>query len=272
MLENRWARDYLKGLFEMSGRSPADLQELVDASGLRDIEDPMVELGFLCQGGSAIQGFNLAIAALALCREDAPLALVAELIETVEYCNRKLLKAAEELPKLKEAVEEDPDNGHKIAKLGFGFNHLDDRKAALTTFTRALERPDSLCIHCHRDCLNNIGWDHYLRGEYEQALGWFEHACRLKQPPTQVDDDKHPGSVGEAEPDVPYRLALENVLLALAKMGRLTDATARLQEYHGWFGRLAAYESRALEKLGLQPDVIYIRSRIDKFAREPKDS
>lgn len=271
MLENRWARDYVKGLFEMSGKSPEDLRESVDASGLRDIEDPLLEISFLHQSGSAIRGFNLAIAALALCSEDAPLALVAELVETVEHCNWKILKTKEELPKLMEAVDEDPNNGEKLAQLGFGFNALDDREAALTAFTRALEHPDSLCIHCHRDCLNNIGWDHYLRGEYDEALGWFELACRLKQPP-QIDGDKHLGSVGEVKPDVPYSLALENVLLALAKMGRLTEATARMQEYHRWFGRLPTYESRALEKLGLQPDVIYIRSRIEKFANEPKDS
>jgi tetratricopeptide (TPR) repeat protein len=271
MLKNRWAGDYVKALFEMSGKGPKDLRELVDASGLRDIEDPLLEIGFLRQSGQAIRGFNLAVAELALCRENAPEGLVADLIETVEHCNRKILSAKEELPKLREAVDEDPNNGEKLAHLGFGLNALDDREAALTAFTRALEHPESVCIHCHRDCLNNIGWDHYLRGEYEQALGWFEHACQLKQPLAHVDDDKHLGNVGEAELDVPYRLALENILLALAKMGRLTEATTRLQEYHGWFGRLPTYESRALEKLGLQPDVIYMRFCIEKYASEPKD-
>jgi hypothetical protein len=51
-------------------------------------------------------------------------------------------------------------------------------------------------------------------------------------------------------------------------MGRLTEATARLEEYHRWFGRLPIYESTALEKLGLQPDVIFIRSRIRNLADE----
>lgn len=271
MLENRWARDYLLGLHNTNGMSPEDLRKLVDRSGVNDIEDPMLEINFLRQGGSVIQCLDLAIATLAVCHEAAPLWLVAELIETVGECNRKLVTAEKELPNLKEAVDKDLNNGEKLAKLGFGLLALDNREAALSAFTKALANPDTLCIHCHRDCLVNIGWDHYLREEYEQAVGWFEIACRLKQPIMHIED-KHLGDESGAETDMPYRLALENVLLALAKMGRLTEATSKLQEYHGWFGRLPPYESHALEKLGLQPDVIYIRSRIEDNSSEPKDS
>ena len=69
-------------------------------------------------------------------------------------------------------------------------------------------------------------------------------------------------NIAKHEPDAPYKLALENVpVRACENWADLTEATARLQEYNEWFGRLPQYESRALEKLGLQPDVIYIRSR-----------
>ena len=258
MLENKWARDYVSGLFKATGKTIEDLREFVAASGLDDIEDPLLEIGFFRRGASAFKGFGLAIAALARCGEDAPLPLIAELVETVEDCNWKLTKAEEELPNLKRAVDDDPNNGEKLAKLGFGLNALDERDAALTAFTKALEYPDTLCTYCHRDCLNNIGWDHYVHGNYEQALGWFEHACRLKDP--RMRYEKHLDDYGRTEQVPPYRLALENVLLTLAKMGRLTEATERLQEYHGWFGRLSSYESRAIEKLGLQPDVVFIRS------------
>src|SRR5208283_3539749 len=122
MLEHKWAAEYVKALFEMSGKGPYHLLKLVETSGLRDIEDPLLEIRFLHHGGSAGQAFNLALAELAVCREDTPLGMVAELIETVDDCNWKLLKAAEELPRLKEAVEEDPNSGEKLAKLGFGFN------------------------------------------------------------------------------------------------------------------------------------------------------
>lgn len=270
MLENNWAREYLQALFVSNEKELEDLRNMVANSGLENLEDPMLEIGFLRQSGSGVKAFKLAIAALAVCREDTPLTVVAELVETVEQCNLKLINAESELPKLKQAVEEDPNNGEELAGLGFGLNALDEREAALSAFTKALEHPETLCIHCHRDCLNNIGWDHYLRGEYEQALGWFEHACRLKQQVVR-DDDRHSGGEVDPAPDVPYKLALENVLLVLAKMGRLTEASRRLQEYHNWFGRLPNYESRALEKLGLQPDVIYIRSQIDNNANRLND-
>lgn len=65
---------------------------------------------------------------------------------------------------------------------------------------------------------------------------------------------------GEAGEEPPYKVAFENLLLSLAKLGRLKEATEKLEKYHDWFGRLPNYESRALEKLGLQPDVIFIRS------------
>ena len=259
MLENQWARDYLKGVLESNGNTLEDLQVLVADSKLADMQDPLLEIEFLRQSGSAMKCFHLSIAALAQCNQVAPLALVAELIESVEESNSKALMFRKELPGLKRAVVKDPKNGEKQAKLAFAFSALDEWEKALSTYTRALEHPDTLCFQCHRDCLVNIGWEHYLKAEYEESLGWFEMASRIKEP--KRVDATHVEEGEDGEVDAPYKLALENVLLALAKMGRLTEATARLQEYHDWFGRLPQYESRSLEKLGLQPDVIYIRSR-----------
>lgn len=268
MLENKWARDYLKEVLESSGRSLEDLQALVESVKLAHMDDPLLEIEFQRQGGSAVRCFNLAVAGLAQCNENAPLPLVAELIESVEESNAKALMFRKELPRLKRAVTQDPKNGEKLARLGFAFSALDEWEKALSTYTQALEFPGTLCPQCHRDCLVNVGWDHYMKAEYEEALGWFEMACRVKEPPPT--DARHGESDGHA--DVPYKLALENVLLALAKMGRLTEATARLQEYHDCFGRLPAYESRALEKLGLQPDVVYIRSRTRNISGETTGS
>jgi tetratricopeptide (TPR) repeat protein len=259
MLENKWARDYLKGVLESNGNTLEDLQGLVADVNLADMDDPLLEIEALRQGGSAAKCFKMSIAGLAQCNENAPLALIAELIETVEESHAKALMFKQELPRLKKAAAKDPRNGEKLAKLGFAFSALDEWESALSAYTRALEYPDTLCFQCHRDCLVNIGWEHYLKAEYEESLGWFEMACRINEP--KRGDGKHVEDSEGDEPETPYKLALENVLLALAKMGRLTEAAARLQEYHDWFGRLPQYESRALEKLGLQPDVIYIRSR-----------
>jgi tetratricopeptide (TPR) repeat protein len=262
MLENHWAREYLKGILDVCGISIEDLRGIV--ASLDAVDDPLLEIAFLRQGGSATKCLNLSIAVLAQCKENTPLLIVAELVEAVENSNGKLLAFRAELPKLKKDAAEDPQNGEKLAKLAFALSALDEWEPALTAYTKALEYPDTLCGQCHRDCLVNVGWDHYLKGEYEEALGWFEMACSLKE--SQIEDTRHVRTSQTERAEAPYKLALENVLLTLAKMGRLTEATARLQEYHDWFGRLPAYETRALEKLGLQPDVIFIRSRIRNVA------
>ena len=97
-----------------------------------------------------------------------------------------------------------------------------------------------------------------LLGEPAVALGWFEKACNLTD--TAKKDEKHLEGDDAADVGPPYKVAFENMLLTLAKLGRLKEATEKLEKYHDWFGRLPNYESRALEKLGLQPDVIFIRS------------
>lgn len=259
MLENSWASEYLRGLFGREGKNSEDLDDLVIASEVPAMDDPSLELNFLMQGNSAVQGLNLATAMLALCDKEAPLTLIAELVEVIEECRRNLKKAREALPEARIAAETEPDNGDKLAELGFILNALDERRAALSAFTKALEHPDTLRVEYHRDCVNNIGWDHYLRGEYEEALGWFQHACQLH------------GLGGSSESDEPYRLALENVLLALSKLGRLREAATRLEEYHKFFGRLPKYESVALEKLGLQPDIIFVRACTRSIASEAAD-
>jgi len=258
MLENRWSRDYLRGLFESMGRTYEHLQQLVLTWTSANVEDPLLEIRAMRHGGSAVEGFNFAVAELALCKEDAPLSLIAELIETVEICMMTLNKAQENLPALKEAVFQDPTNGEKHAKLGFGLYALDMREEALTALTNALEYPNTLCFDCHRDSLNNIGWEHYRRGEYEQALGWFEMACNLED--TARKDERRLEGDNEGCADLSFKVAFENVLVTLAKLGRLEEATKKLEEYHNTFGRLGEHESRPLEKLGLQPDVIFIRS------------
>jgi tetratricopeptide (TPR) repeat protein len=240
---NRWAREYLTALERSNRRGLEDLPELAARSGMEDFEDPLVELRFLRQSESPLKALRLAIAALACCNDEAPNALVAELIETIETCYWKVEAIREELPKMKAALEEGPPDSEKVARLGFALNALDEDEAALAAFTKALEHPDTMSYYAHRDCLNNIGWNHYLRGEYEEALGWFEHACRLADSSQQVGA-KQEVAAQEAADNGPYKLALENMLLALARLGRIREAAIRLEEYHDCFGRLPKRPAR----------------------------
>ena len=59
------------------------------------------------------------------------------------------------------------------------------------------------CLRCRRDCLNNIGWCYYRLGRHEEALPWLERSSRVT-----------------LEGWMPYRLALENILLTYAALGK----------------------------------------------------
>lgn len=252
-MANRWADDYLTSL------SPDAFPPKAPENEFEDLEDPMLELFLLWHSNSVVECLRVAFAALQRCPENAPPDLVAMLIESVEYCERAITDRQAQLPGLRARTEAEPDNGEAQAALAFVLSALDHREEAVDLYRRALQNSSSLCFLCHRDCINNLGWDCLLQQKCDDALVWFEQACWLRP---STDFKSHvEGAVDEVAP--PYRLALENVLLCLAKLGRLSEAAKRLVVYFDHFGRLPRYESEALRKLGLDSDVAYIRATIE---------
>jgi tetratricopeptide (TPR) repeat protein len=253
-MPNLWADEYLKclapGLF-------ADSDSDTDVTDLSKLEDPMLELYALWQSSSSVRCLRLTFAVLQACSTDAPASLVADLIECADDCTNRILARQEQLSELRVAAEAEPENGDAQADLGFALDALDEKDEALKCYHNALKHTETLCFLNHRDCLNNIGWDFYLRRQYEDALLWFERACWMPYP-----DDEITYGVGESTE--PYKLALENVLLCLARLGRLPEAAKKLTAYFDRFGRLPRYETGALRKLGLDADVAYIRRQIEK--------
>lgn len=252
-MPNRWAEQFIKSV--VPGLFPEGDSD-VNETDLSKIEDPGLELYVLWQSSSAVRCLRLAFAALQACSPDAPAETIADLIECVNDCTIRILLRQEELPQLKEAAQADPEDGDAQADLGFALDALDEADNALACYYNALEHSGTLCFLNHRDCLNNIGWHFYLEGKYEDALYWFERACALRP---ASDDVTAP--VENPEPS--YKLALENVLLCLARLGRLPDAAKKLTVYFDCFGRLPRYETAALRKLGLDADVAYIRAQIE---------
>ncbi len=254
-MSNPWADEYLKslapGLF-------ADNDPDTDGTELSKLEDPMLELHALWRPSSAVRCLRLAFAALQECPPDAPAGLVADLIECADDCTRRILARQEVLPELRATAEAEPENGDAQADLGFALDALDEKEEALRLYHKALGHVETLCFLNRRDCLNNIGWDFYLRRQYEEALLWFEQACWVAPSP---DEEQH-AHTEEVEP--PYKLAFENLLLCLARLGRLPEAAKKLSAYFDHFGRLPRYETEALRKLGLDADVAYVRRQIEK--------
>jgi tetratricopeptide (TPR) repeat protein len=258
-MPNSWAEEYLESLL------PDPVSETDDSDAddmdLDNIEDPMGELYALWQhSGSADQCLRLAVAILERCATDAPASLVADLIECVEDCRQQLLTRRKMLPALRAAVEADPGNGDSQAELAFALDALGESEEAMTRYRKALEHhPDDFCILNFRDCLNNTGWNLYRRKQYEDALPWFVQACWIVPSPSL---EMAHGHTENLEP--PYKLAFENILLCLAKLGRLPEAAEKLTAYFDQFGRLPRYETEALRKLGLDANIAFIRRQIEK--------
>ena len=162
---------------------------------------------------------------------------------------------------LRKDVQNSPKSGEAHAELGFALNHLDDDTGALSAFREALEYAgtESLSFVSHRDCLNNLGWNSFLQGKYEQAMVWFDQACWMSPDPKDFADDAPPD---EMQP--PYRLAFENLLLCSAKLANAPEAQKRVWEYCHHFGRVPRYESDALLSCGVDADRAYIEHCISQ--------
>jgi Tfp pilus assembly protein PilF len=256
-MSNSWAEDYLKSL--LPEMYPQDDSTVDDGSELDELDDPMLELYTLWQSTSVVKCLRLALSTLERCPPDAPARLVADLIECADDCAQRLSARQAELAELQTAAEADSEDGDAQAGLGFALDSLDEAEAAVEQYHNALEHVDSLCFLNHRDCLNNIGWNLYLRKEYENALPFFEEACRIEPSHEREATHEH---TEDLKP--PYKLALENLLLCLTRLGRLAEAAEKLTWYFDHIGRLPRYETEALRKLGLDADVAFIRRRIER--------
>jgi tetratricopeptide (TPR) repeat protein len=248
-MANTWAERYLKAL-EGQGHDLSSIEELDDFSELTR------GTALLSQASSPVQCRDRAVLALKTSDEEVPSELIADLVSVVEDCDYQISSAREQIAYLQGATRTEPCNGGAHAALGFLLLKLDQREEAANCFRKALESVDSLCFLCRRDCTNNLGWDRYERGDYPGALHLFEQACWLR-----------PGSSGPTAPvpaphlpEPPYRLAMENILLCLARLGQLPKALQCLERYIEHFGRLPYADSEALKEVGLNPDIAYIRA------------
>jgi Tfp pilus assembly protein PilF len=163
---------------------------------------------------------------------------------------------------LRAAADTKPKDGDSQADLAIALSALDETEEATELFHKALDHEDSLCFLNHRDCLNNIGWDLYLHKQYDKALPWFEKACWI-----EPSLDRETVHAHTEELTTPYKLALENQLLCLAKLGRLREAAEQLTVYLDQIGRLPHYETQALRNLGLDADIAFIRRNIERSTK-----
>jgi len=221
--------------------------------------DPLGEIEFLSQSGSVVRCLRSVVSTLQTCGPSPASRLLADVVEYGERCAEQISAGSAELPTLRKEAASHPSSGEAHAALGFALSHLGDEKGAEVSFRNALQyaKTDALCFVCHRDCLNNLGWQAYLARNYEQALIWFDQACWMSPDSTDV---VHGLKLDELQP--PYRLAFENILLSLARLRRTSDAQKYALDYCRWFGRLPRYESLMLSQCGINADRIYLDTRL----------
>ena len=108
-----------------------------------------------------------------------------------------------------------------------------------------MEHPETLCRQCLRDCWNNLGWYLYRKGEFANALPWFERAARMKEF-APIPQERQSAQ------------AVENMILVYAALNMAKEAEEAAAHYIARFGRLPWPERRALAKLNINADALYI--------------
>lgn len=189
------------------------------------------------------QAYSHCVQALRRVTPDSPPQLTAEIRRLIGSCQRELSEHADDLPHLLDYLRSNPDDGEARFCLGFTFHCFGDGERAITEYRKALEQFDSMDPEEQRDCLNNVGWYFYRRGEFQTALGWFERACWHQ---------------GNSEPG-PYRLAMENRLLVYVELGMVEEARRVAEEYIDLYGPIPTTEAHALLRLGLDADSIWLK-------------
>jgi tetratricopeptide (TPR) repeat protein len=191
------------------------------------------------------RAYDLCLRALALAPENLESSKHADIIEKLA-CLRESLEAAEEdLQRQREALKAEPQNPEKHFYLGFTLTRLGREEEAVAEYRLALENSEGLCAHCYRDSWNSIGWYYYRRGMYREAIQWFERVCHLND-------------TGEFLQHYDRARAVENMLLAYSALLVTIEAKATTRDYITRFGRVPWPERRALAKIGIDADAMYV--------------
>ena len=191
------------------------------------------------------RAYDLCLQALALAPENLESRMRADIIEKLGYLRESLEAAQQELARQRKALKAEPQNPEKHFYLGFTLTRLGREEEAVAEYRLALENPEGFCAHCYRDSWNNIGWYYYRQGMYREALRWFERVCHLND-------------TGEFLQHYDGARAVENKLLAHSALGMTTEAEATTRDYITRFGRVTWPARRALAKIGLDADAMYV--------------
>ena len=183
--------------------------------------------------------------ALELAPEDIEPEALAEVIEGMNRVKELLTEDEQALQWLRATVQEDPKNSEKRFRYAGLLWKLGCEDEAAREVEAALEHPETLCRQCLRDCWNNLGWYLYRKGEYAKALPWLERAATIRDFTPNLQERE-------------YALVIENMILVYVALNMVKEAGEAAAHYIATFGRLPWPERRALAKLKINADALYI--------------
>lgn len=171
---------------------------------------------------------------------------LAEIVEAMERLRGALAECAERVRRLQSDVAASRHDPERRFALGTALTFLGRGEEAIQHLRAALPFAESMLPCCRADLFCVTGWYHFRRGEHSQALEWFERAASLK-----LEDPLHGPAV--------HRAPLLSLLLVYAELGKETEARELVPNYIVRYGRVPWPESRALRKLNIDADAIYIQ-------------
>jgi tetratricopeptide (TPR) repeat protein len=139
----------------------------------------------------------------------------------------------------REAAERKPFDWEPRYWLAFTLKRAGRSEEALEEYRTVVRTPG-----CPIDCLNEIGWAYYRSGSYQDARRCFERA--------RIPDDL------PIRPFSDLMLTLENRMLVYGQLGLRKQAEETAREFVRRYGRIEYPERRALAKVGIDADAIYL--------------
>jgi tetratricopeptide (TPR) repeat protein len=185
--------------------------------------------------------------ALEAAPEDVEPETLADILESLQEVNRMLACHQAELLSLRAEVAEEPDNSEKRFRYAGLLWRLGCEEEAASEYEAVLKHPESLCPECQAECWNNVGWSLYRKGAYARALPWFARAAKVK-------------SVRQRGEAFQFRPALENMILTYVELNRRGPALKTAVDYISRYGRLPWPERRALRRLNIDADALFVQS------------
>lgn len=168
----RELRGYLRE-GESANDAPSDTLEQENFKGLLD------EARISASWSEFHRAYDLFKQALQAAPKSANVSVLAEIFEGVDLMCVGIEQVKRELPELEAAVNTNPESAQKRFYLALALSKLGRDNEALAEYESALSNTEDLCAGCFRDLWNNIGWFHFRRKNFREALKWFEQSYQI---------------------------------------------------------------------------------------------